>query len=96
MTLRQLIDTLATLDNGLTICAAKAPEWGPDSEAELCPSADVPKKAKHPYFLEVAIAKDVLRAWSFAREGKTPNLEQKCEAIIYYAENDAYLLPDEA
>jgi hypothetical protein len=44
--------------------------------------------------LEVTVAKNVLRAWSYARLGSVPDLAQRCAAIIYYAENDAYILPE--
>lgn len=95
MTLEEIIDRLDSLDDSLTICAARSPEWSPDSEAELQPALDHPAEWKLPYFLEVSVAKDVLRAWSFARGGRTPDLPNKCKAVIYYAENDAYLLPEE-
>ena len=78
-------------DNSLTICAAKP--WSETSEAELCPADRARSSFRLPYFLEVAVAKDVLCAWSFARNGCAPNISEKCEAIIYYAENDSFLLP---
>jgi hypothetical protein len=93
MTLEGIISELEGLDNSLTICAARSPEWTPDCEAELCPALEVPHGCRFPYFLEVSVAKNVLRAWSYARNGRVPDLATKCEAIIYYAENDAYRLP---
>ena len=93
MTLEDVIHDLETLENTLTICVQRFPVWTCSSEAALVVHADVPGRNNFPYFLEVYVAKDVLRAWSFARDGKTPNLAEKCEALIYYAENDAYLLP---
>jgi hypothetical protein len=93
MTLEEIIGRLDDLDNSLTICAERSPDWSRASEAELCPAAEAPSVCQFPYFLEVAVAKNVLRAWSFVRAGQVPDLAQKCEAVIYYAENDAYLLP---
>ena len=93
MTLEEFIAKLDSLDNSYTICAERSPTWSPGSEAELCPAAEVSGRCRLPYFLEVSIAKLVLRAWSHVRAGQEPDLSQKCEAIIYYAENDAYLLP---
>ena len=93
MTLLETIDQLERLDDGLTICAAKTPEWTAVSNA-LLSASDVPAaELPLPYFLEVSVAKKVLSAWSFVRKGRVPTLSEKCEALIYYAENDAYLLP---
>ena len=93
MTLREVANKLDQLDDALTICAARSPAWSATSEALLCPShlsaADFPL----PYFLEVAVAKDVIRAWSNVRSGRIPDLNESCEALVYFAENDAYLLP---
>ena len=47
-------------------------------------------------FLEIEVAKDCVRAWSLHRKGKKPTLKDKCEAIIYYAQNDAFLPPPDA
>ena len=94
MTLLQLIENLNDTADEFTICAAKLPEWTPASEAELCLSERVNRDNRLHYFLEVPVAKDVLLAWSFARNGRTPTLAEKCEALIYFAENDAYLIPE--
>ncbi len=93
-TLEQIIDNLNRIDDSMTICASRSVEWSPLSKAELCTSDQVNRECKLPYFLEVAVAKNVLRAWSFARGGSVPSLAKKCEALIYYAENDAYILPE--
>jgi hypothetical protein len=95
MKLEEIINNLDNLDNSLTICASKTPIWTPSSEADVYPARQVPLGARLPYFLEVGVAKNVLRAWSYARGGQLPNLAQRCEAIIYFAENDAYLLPED-
>jgi hypothetical protein len=42
------------------------------------------------YLLEVLIAREVLEVWSAWRDGRIPSVEEACEAIIYYADNDAY------
>ena len=94
MTIEQIIFNLENTSNSLTICVAKPPQWNRMSEAELHPSEQVPHGCKLPYFLEVSVAKNVLKAWSFARNGRIPSIEKKCEALIFYAENDAYILPE--
>ena len=93
MTLEEIISNLDSIDDSLTICVARTPIWTKNSEAELHPSNLAVKDFPLPYFLEISVAKEVLEAWSFARDGRLPSLEQKCEAIIYYAENDAFVHP---
>jgi len=94
MTLKEIITDLESIDDSLTICAEKGAAWSDFSIAELHASHLAANQFPLPYFLEVSVAKSVISAWSFARGGRIPNLKEKCEAIIYYAENDAYLLPE--
>ena len=42
------------------------------------------------YLLEVSLARNVVRVWSEWREGRSPSTEEKIEAIVYYAEHDAF------
>jgi hypothetical protein len=42
------------------------------------------------YLLEVFIAREVLEVWSSWRGNRAPSMDEACEAIIYYADNDAY------
>jgi len=93
MTLFEIIRNLESLDDNLTICAARSPEWTEDSNAILTQSYIAAADCPIPYFLEVSVAKDVIRAWSHARSGRVPTSHECCEALIYYATNDAYLLP---
>lgn len=43
-----------------------------------------------PYLLEVFLAKEVLGVWSQWRNGCIPSSDERCEAVIHYAKNDAY------
>jgi hypothetical protein len=43
------------------------------------------------YLLEVDAALSVLEVWSAWREGLRPTPEEAAEAVIHYAERDAYL-----
>jgi len=45
----------------------------------------------HEYLLEVDVVLDVLRVWSAWRDEVLPTPEQAAEAVIHYAERDAYL-----
>lgn len=65
--------------------------------AVMLPSEFENKKsemADYSYFLEIAIVKDVISCW-YDNAQKAPSRQQTSEAVIYYAENDAYLMPDE-
>ena len=95
MNLREIIGDIATLDTDLTIYLDKNSEWSSSSSAIVAEEPEdggLPNEAKGmEYFLEIDIANEVLDVWSNWRNGQEPSLEEKCEAIIYYAKNDAYL-----
>jgi hypothetical protein len=93
-----LVDDLDKLDDALVICTTNADHCTPESPAFLREPGDFLPGDKgrilHEYLLEVSLAKDVIRAWSFARANRKPTEREKCDAIIYYAKYDAYLLPE--
>lgn len=95
MTLKELLSQIDNIDDDLTIYASAAPEITPESEAiaTLEPEAgDIPAEAKGMrYLLEVFLAKEVIDVWGKWRQGVKPTPEQMSEAVIYFAENDAYL-----
>jgi hypothetical protein len=101
MKLINLLADYRSLNDKLTIYAEANPEWGPKSEAAvILPNMD---GDTHPievagvqlqYMLEVRIAKEVIKVWSQWRGGRKPTPEEACEAVIFYAQNDAYL-PEE-
>ena len=97
MTLAELMTQLDGLDDDLTIYAEKSPDWSVDSLAVALPEPEeggVPAEARGmSYLLEVFLAKDVVEAWSGGRGGREPTAKERCDAVIYYAERDAYL-PD--
>ncbi|GAB3767379.1 hypothetical protein GCM10028796_28920 [Ramlibacter monticola] len=90
MKLFEVIAKLETLDDEWCI-VAKRP-WSADAEAELVeltedyriPSAAL--SAGYEYFLEVSVALDAVLDGLGARLTS----EQRVEAVIFYAENDAY------
>jgi hypothetical protein len=95
MTLAELISALENLEDDLTIYIAADSEWNASSLAIVRPESEdgglPPDASGMEYFLEVYLAKQVLDVWQNWREGRSPTLQEKCEAIIYYAKNDAYL-----
>lgn len=90
----RLLDVIARLhefDDDLTIYAERDPEWTESSRALVGTESDADGFAP---VLEVAAAKQAVRAWSEARKNKLPSLRERYEAVLYYALNDAYLPPE--
>lgn len=67
--------------------------WTPDSDAVvLHEDAVEPGDARgFRLVLEATIASEVIRVWSAWRDGRRPDPDEAAAAVIYYAENDAYL-----
>ncbi|MGP3991762.1 hypothetical protein [Streptomyces sp. 3N207] len=66
-----------------------ATPWRADSTVVVA-SWDAPPRGLA-YLLEVELARDVLEVWSAWRDGASPSAQERCEAVIHYAEHDAYL-----
>jgi hypothetical protein len=94
MTLRELLEKLDDLNDNSTIYAETNPNWSDNSHTVVCLQSengeviDAPKDLS--YFLEVDIAKDVIEVWT-KWNCRKPSTAEKCTAVIYYAENDAYI-----
>jgi len=86
MTLRDVVARLDEFEAGETIFA-ESPT--PTARAEVA-REDTPPAHLH-YLLEVDIAREAIEVWQAWRPGQTPTLEDKLAAVIYYAENDAWL-----
>lgn len=90
--LSEVVRTLAALDSELTIYAV--PPWTCDATALVHREPDdgaVPDEAKvlgAVYFLEVAIALEVLSEWRPFPD-RAPTDQERCERVIRYAINDA-------
>ncbi len=95
MRLADLLEQLDSFDDELVIYAEKNPNWSADSSAAVLPEPDdgriTGQMQGMSYLLEVFLAKEVLEVWSQWRDGRNSTALDKCEAVIYYAENDAYL-----
>ncbi len=93
--LKEVIERLDDLDDSLYIYIEPG-NLSLETKAALISMEAVEENKIQPpmgmeYLLEIDIAKDVVRAWSFHRGGKVPSLDDKVTAIFYYAEHDAYL-----
>lgn len=94
VTLRELLDRIEAADQG-TIYAEGGAGASPESPALVAREGDEPEPASRAdrpgYLLEVSIAREVIQVWSEWRGGAEPTSDERCEAILYYARNDAYL-----
>lgn len=96
MTLEELIGQLTEADDDLTVYAREP--WSAQSDAIAVPHIYGPTRPDaegRTYLLEVFLIHDVLETWSAHNDATDPTPQQACEAVIYYAANDAYLLPDD-
>lgn len=90
MNLEQLVDGLPELSQDDCILARKP--WTPASEAAAAPLGEDFHVPSHlatnglEYFLEVHVAKEVLKVLG----GRTARKEEQLRLLIFYAENDAY------
>ena len=95
MTLSNVAEQLDQLDNSHVIFAKRNSDWSATSEAVVCvipdDDSDPPEAEGFDYFLEVDLAKETVQVWSEWRDGKQPTTTEKLDAMIYYAEYDAWL-----
>ena len=85
--LSQLLSDPTTLPVDGTLFVRRP--WTATADAVASDSNAVP--LGYDYLLEVDPAVDVLQTWRSWRGGQTPTAEEAAEAVIYYAEHDAYL-----
>ena len=96
MTLREAVQHLAELDDAATIYIEGAPHsWTPESDAGIgvedveAEVESLPPEAEgRTYFLEVAVAKEVVSGWT-SNLDHAPTLEETVGRLIYYARYDA-------
>jgi hypothetical protein len=96
MTLGEILDSLDSLDEDLTIYAPETRPLTAESPAVLAMEPDdgsqPPEAVGLTYLIEVYLAKEALDSWSEWRGGRVPTTSQRVEAIAYFADNDAYLV----
>ena len=91
MTLFEAIRDLDSFDDGSTIYASEP--WSHNSQVLIAPEpvdGTPPKEARNlglRYFVEVFIARDVLKGWAQSLEN-VPTPEEKCAMLIQYASYD--------
>ena len=97
MRLVELVEGLDSIGNDLTIYIESGMEWCEASEILLAPSTEsieIKNSSRNfDYLLEVDLAKDAIEVWSEWNRC-VPTNREKCAAILFYAEHDAYLSND--
>jgi hypothetical protein len=88
-----VVQSIGELDPDLMICAPPVRPLTEESPVALVNDGD-PIPAGFKYLLDVFLAIEVLRVWSEHRRGLDPSLDEAVEAITYYGDTDAYVLPD--
>ena len=90
--LAAVLHQLGSFDDDDTIFVASAP-----ATAET--PAFVAREGSEPhgslYLLEVYLAREVLDVWRDWRGRREPSRQDAVDAVVYYAENDAYLPNDD-
>ncbi|HEV8606744.1 MAG TPA: hypothetical protein VGQ99_15320 [Tepidisphaeraceae bacterium] len=91
--LKDVVARIDDLTDEDVICAKWISDWTLESFAyvtRIPEFTDLRTLGPIPdYFLEVFIAREILENWSVLRGGRKPTLDEKCEALIYFAKNDA-------
>jgi hypothetical protein len=91
MTLEELLERLDELDDDHTIFVDKSAGLSSKAPVAVSNTETGPPPAGFSYVLEVYLAKEVLEVWTQWRGGRKPSLEEKCRAVIWYAEKDSYV-----
>ena len=92
MRVGEALASLESLDGDATICAAKP--WTAESRTvarEGGAEAQSAIAAGMSYILETSVAREVVDVWSAWRDGRVPTVDERCQAAIHYADNDAHL-----
>jgi hypothetical protein len=95
VTLREIINEIENTSDDLVIFATrKNGAWDVNGPVAMVLLSDMDNigtdlEGLH-YFLEIELAKEVLDVWK-QWTGRTPTEKERDEALIYYADNDAYL-----
>ncbi len=94
MILSELLEKLDNFDDNSTIYAERNPQWSANSRAVVCLQSENGEVIDEPqdlsYFLKVDIANEVIEVWT-EWSGRRPSTAEIYTAVIYYAENDAYI-----
>ena len=92
MTLRDVVARLDEFEDDETIFAESAtPTARAVVAVEAADGSSLSSAVGLRYLLEVPLAREAIEVWRAWRPGQTPSLEDKVEAVTFYAEHDAWL-----
>jgi hypothetical protein len=92
MTLRDVVARLDEFEDDETIFAESATPTARATVAVEAVDGSPPSSAVGlRYLLEVRLAREAIEVWQAWRPGQTPSLEDKLQALTFYAEHDAWL-----
>lgn len=98
MTLEDVVANLGSFDNEHSIYATRIKgQWRAGSIAFVMREPEDGKLmqllsgGEAEYLLEISLAKEIIEVWKHWRPHAEQTIADKLEAIVYYAENDAYL-----
>jgi hypothetical protein len=89
--LERIISGIEEFDEELVMYAPAGIPVSPETPVYLVDEELAEPPAGTEYVLEISLMKDVIKVWSAWRNGAVPSIPQACEAVLYYAERDAYL-----
>lgn len=89
--LGRIIAEIEGFDDGLTVYAPAGVAVSPETPVYLVDEEAEEPPAGSEYVLELSLVKNVIKVWSAWRDGAVPTVPQACEAVLHYAEHDAYL-----
>ena len=90
VTLEQLVRELGEFGDELVLFAPAGSPVSSQTSIYLIDEEAEEPPAGTDYLLEVSTMKNVLKVWSAWRNGAEPTTEQACEAVLWYADHDAY------
>jgi hypothetical protein len=96
MNLLEFSSSLSQQDSRLTAYISRYSTWSPSSEIILAREPEdgvIPSSLANSdmeYFLEVSIAKEVVKNWESQLSQNELDSVSRANLLIYYAENDAY------
>ena len=103
-TLLAVLDQLSDYNDSVRYCSAviyaeAGTESDPDAQCIVCPGDNndsfvCPLNPNLYEVLMVQLAKDAIEVWSLWRENQQPTPLDKFKAVMFYAQNDAYLPVD--
>jgi hypothetical protein len=92
MTLRDVVARLDEFEDDETIFAESAtPTARATVPVEAVDGSPLSSAVGLRYLLEVRLAREAIEVWQAWRPDQTPSLEDKLQALTFYAEHDAWL-----